>query len=178
MSNQGDLAQNQIIDFTFTTRNTSSVPTTLTGSPVISVYKANGTTQSIAGVTLIVDFDAVTGLNHVRVDTSADAFYVVGNDYSVVITTGTVGGGSVVGETVAAFSIENRASPWDDARSAHDVPGSMGENANQIRAAIVPKKIIHDPATGVTTYRNEADDGDSHKTKAQENGTTIELVDV
>lgn len=178
MSNQGDLALNQILDFTFTTRNTSSVPTTLAGTPVVSVYKANGATQSVAGVTLVVDFDAVTGLNHVRIDTGADAFYAVGNDYSAVITTGTVGGGSVVGETVATFSIENRVSPWNAARSAHNGAGSFGEDANQKRAAIVPKKIISDPATGITTYRNEADDADAFKTKVQENGTTIELVDV
>ena len=69
------------------------------------------------------------------------------------------------------------SSPWDDPRSAHNTAGSFGEDANQKRAATVPKKIIADPATGIVTYRNEADDGDAFKTKTQETGTTIELVD-
>ncbi len=104
----GDLAEDQFLYFTFTTRNSSGVPTTLSGTPVLSVYKDNNTTQSTAGITLTADFDSVTGLNHVAIDLSADAFYETGADYSVVITTGTVDSASVVGETVATFSIENR----------------------------------------------------------------------
>lgn len=108
MSYQGDYAEDAIVDFTFHTNGTTGAPTTLSGTPALSVYKANSTTQSTAGITLSADFDTVTGLNHVRIDTSADAFYATGNDYSVVITTGTVGGTSVVGYTVGSFSIENR----------------------------------------------------------------------
>jgi len=104
----GDRAEDSTIDFTFSTRNVSAAPATLAGTPVISVYKANGTTQSVAGVTLTVDFDSLTGFNHVRIDTSADAFYATANDYSIVITTGSVNSVSVVGNTVATFSIENR----------------------------------------------------------------------
>jgi hypothetical protein len=103
------LTEDQVIDFTFSTfRFSSGAPFTLAGTPAVSVYKANGTTQSTAGVTLTADFDGVTGLNHVRIDTSADAFYATGADYSVVITTGTVDSVSVVGSTVARFAIQNR----------------------------------------------------------------------
>ena len=92
--------------FKFTTRNTSGVPTTLGGSPAVSVYKDNSTTQSTSGVTLIADFDGVVGLNHVTIDTSADAtFYANGSHYELVITTGTVGGTSVVGEDVGSFDL-------------------------------------------------------------------------
>ena len=42
------------------------------------------------------------------IDLSADAFYATGEDYSIVITTGTVGGVSVVGYVVGTFSIQNR----------------------------------------------------------------------
>ena len=91
--------------FKFTTRD-GGVPATLGGSPVISVYKDASTTQSVAGVTLTVDFDAVTGLNHVTIDTSADAtFYANGHHFELVITTGTVGGTSVVGEDVGQFDL-------------------------------------------------------------------------
>jgi hypothetical protein len=105
----GDLAASAIIDFKFNSFNDSNVLTTLAGSPVISVYKDNGTTESTAGVTLTADFDSRTGLNNLRIDTSADGtFYSAGANFTAVVTTGTVGGTTVVGQTVASFSIANR----------------------------------------------------------------------
>lgn len=91
------------------TGNSAAVPITLAGTPVLSVYKNGSLVQSTVGLTLIVDFDGITGLNNVVIDLSSDAFYDVANDYQVVITTGTVGGNSTVGRIVAAFSIENRS---------------------------------------------------------------------
>jgi hypothetical protein len=109
MSDLGDRLPGQIIDFKFTTVDGTGLPTTLAGSPVVSVYKNNSTTQSTSGVTLTVDFDSITGLNHVRIDTSADAtFYAAGNDFQAVITTGTVGGISVVGYELKDFSLAYR----------------------------------------------------------------------
>lgn len=107
MSYQGDLAEDAPLYFSFTTR-WAGVPATLGGVPALSVYKDDDLAQSVAGVTLSVDHDGLTGFNNVKIDTSADAFYAIGGDYTVVITTGTVGGNSVVGEVVATFSIENR----------------------------------------------------------------------
>ncbi|MCK5644772.1 MAG: hypothetical protein KAJ19_28490, partial [Gammaproteobacteria bacterium] len=104
----GDIAEDAIIYDDFTTTDSTGDPTTLSGTPVLSVYKDDNTTQSVAGITLIVDFDSVTGLNNWEIDTSADAFYATGSDYKVVITTGTVDGTPVVGYVVATFSIENR----------------------------------------------------------------------
>lgn len=106
----GDYAEDYAtLNFKFSTHKADGTPIALAGTPAISVYKANGTTQSTAGITLSVDFDSVTGLNNVLIDLSADAFYAPGNDYSVVITTGTVNSVSVVGTVLAHFSIENRA---------------------------------------------------------------------
>jgi len=111
----GDYAEDYAtLNFKFSTHKADGTPITLAGSPVVSVYKANGTTQSTAGITLTVDFDGVTGLNNVLIDLSADAFYAVGNDYSVVITTGTVDSVSVVGTVLAHFSIENRYNIHDE----------------------------------------------------------------
>ena len=119
MSYIGDYAEDfATLNFKFTTVGTNGAPTVLAGTPVISVYKANGLTQSTAGITLTVDFDSVVGLNNVLIDLSADAFYAVANDYHVVITTGTVGGTSVVGYVVAQFSIENRFDEFLDAEVA------------------------------------------------------------
>lgn len=110
----GDIAEDATIDFSFTSRQFSTgAPFTLAGTPSLAVYKANGDTESTAGITLTADFDAKTGLNQVRIDTSADAFYAVANDYYVVIAAGTVDSVSVVGEVVGEFSIENRFAEVD-----------------------------------------------------------------
>lgn len=102
------------LSFKFTTRTTTGAPTTLAGTPVVKVYKANDTgTETATGVTLSVDFDGVTGLNNVLIDLSNGAFFAVAKDYGVIITTGTVGGVSVVGEVVGTFSIENRFAEVD-----------------------------------------------------------------
>lgn len=104
----GDFRPGDPIEFKFTTRD-GGVPFTLAGSPVVSIYKANSTAQSTAGVTLTVDFDSISGLNHIHLTTSSDStFYASGNDYQAVITAGTVNGYSVVGEVVKEFSIDNR----------------------------------------------------------------------
>lgn len=108
-SYQGDILAAQVLDFKFGTNDATGASATLGGTPAVSVYKSNSTTESTTGVSLTADFDGRTGCNHVRVDTSADGtFYAAGNDFEVVITTGTVGGISVVGQVVATFSIENR----------------------------------------------------------------------
>lgn len=110
----GDFLAGVTLDHKFCTVTTTGAPTTLAGTPAISVYKDNSTTQSTSGVTLSVDFDSVTGLNNVRIDLSSDgSFYAAGSNFQVVITTGTVGGTSVVGYVVASFSILNRSVALD-----------------------------------------------------------------
>lgn len=106
----GDFTEDATLNFKFTSLNLSQVPTTLAGSPVIKVYKGDATgTESTAGITTSIDFDSVTGLNNVKIDLSADAFYAVAADYQVIITTGTVDSISVVGSVVREFSIQNRS---------------------------------------------------------------------
>lgn len=105
----GDFLEDAIVYGEFNTiRFSSGAPFTLADTPSLQVYKADGTTQSTAGITLTVDFDSLTGLNTFVIDTSADAFYAVGNDYKVVIAAGTVDSVSWVGRVVGHFSIENR----------------------------------------------------------------------
>lgn len=103
----GDFAAGDTIDFKFTTyRPSTGAPFTLAGTPVVSVYKANSTTESTAGVTLTTDFDSRTGLNHVRITTSSDGtFYSNTDQFEVVITTGTVDSVSVVGACVGRFTL-------------------------------------------------------------------------
>jgi hypothetical protein len=123
MSWLGDYAEDATVDFTFTSRQFSTgAPFTL-ASGALAVYKANSDAQSTAGITLTANFDSVTGLNHVRIDLSADAFYATGADYSVVLTAGTVDSVSVVGETVGTFSIEHRFT--GSGASANDIADAI-----------------------------------------------------
>ncbi|MHC4705131.1 MAG: hypothetical protein ACYTFQ_31665 [Planctomycetota bacterium] len=100
--------------FCFTTRQFSDgVPTTLSGTPVISVKEEANDTVITSGVTLDVDTvtGGVTGLHEVAVVASSGNGYEVGKYYSAYISTGTVGGTSVVGEVVGHF----RVMPAEDA---------------------------------------------------------------
>lgn len=56
----------------------------------VSVYKDGNTTQSTAGVTDTEDFDGVTGVHRVLIDTSADAFYAAGSEYVVMLAGGVI----------------------------------------------------------------------------------------
>ena len=129
----GNLTEDQIIDFCFSTHKADGTPIDLVNGTV-SVYKANGVVQSTEGVTLVAPFDSTTGLAQVRIDTSAHSFYAVANDYNVVITVGTVDGVSVVGTVLATFSIENRLNVLDELTAGHTVAGSAGKALTDILA--------------------------------------------
>ena len=105
----GDFRLGETFDHKFTTVASTGAPTQLAGVPVISAYVGNDVTQITAGITLTVDFDSVTGLNNVRVVATSGNGYATASNYALVITTGTVGGTSVVGYVVGLFSIENRS---------------------------------------------------------------------
>lgn len=111
MKHLGDFDASTLIYGKFTTyRPSTGASFTLAGTPVLSVYKDNSTTQSTTGVTLTADFDAVTGLNHYAVDTSADGtFYSAGSFFDIVVTTGTVDSVSVTGTVVGSFTIRKNS---------------------------------------------------------------------
>jgi len=106
---RGDIRLGDTIDIKFTTRQISGAPSTLGGTPAISAYVGNGTTQITAGITLTADFDGVTGLNNVRVVATSGNGFATATNVDLVITTGTVNSVSVVGEVIGSFSIEARS---------------------------------------------------------------------
>lgn len=108
----GDFDASTVVYGKFTTYQPSTgAAFTLGGTPALSVYKDNSTTQSTTGVTLTASFDSVTGLNHFAIDTSADGtFYSAGSFFDVVITTGTVDSVSVVGSVVGSFTLRKNSS--------------------------------------------------------------------
>lgn len=107
---QGDIAAGSIIDIKFNTVTATGAPITLAGSAAVVCYKDNSLTQSSAGLTLSIDFDSITGLHNVRVDTSADGtFYAAGSNFQVAISIGTVNSINVAGYVVGEFSIAARS---------------------------------------------------------------------
>ena len=98
----------------FTTRAfATGVPTVLAGTPVVSAYENADLTQIAAGITLGVDHDSVVGFNMLTIVATGANGYEAGKDYTLVITTGTVGGVSVVGEVIGEFSIGRSAAAVD-----------------------------------------------------------------
>jgi hypothetical protein len=109
MIHRGDVPLGATVDIKFNTRQSSGALTTIAGSPVVVAYIDNSTTELTAGITLTVDFDGRTGLHNLRIVASAANGYAAFTDVTLVFTAGTVNGVSLVGEILAAFSIQNRA---------------------------------------------------------------------
>ena len=102
-----DYALGTTIYLAFTTRSFSTgVPTQLAGSPVLSVLEENNATPITSGVSVSVDRASVTGLNEATIVASSGNGFEAGKEYALYISTGTVGGVSVVGEVVGRFTIE------------------------------------------------------------------------
>jgi hypothetical protein len=105
-----DITLEETVYFNFTTRSFSTgVPTSLLGSPVLSVLESNNATPITAGVSVQVDRASVTGLNQATIVATAANGYEAGKSYGLYISTGTVGGVSVVGEVVAEFTVQSSA---------------------------------------------------------------------
>ena len=103
----GNRAEDSVIAFTWDTNDADGASITRATDGTISVYKDDNTTQSVAGVTDVEDFDSLTGVHNCKIDLSADAFYATGCDYSVVLSAATIDG-ETVNATIATFSIEHR----------------------------------------------------------------------
>ena len=82
------------------------------GCPIVEIYEDNSTTQITASETLTVDFDSVTGFNNLRIVCTSGNGFEAGKSYSAMLSAGTVGGTSVVGETIVNFTVEREPVNW------------------------------------------------------------------
>lgn len=171
MTNIGDFRLGDTFDHKFCTVTTTGAPTTLAGTPVVSAYVGNSVTQLTAGITLSVDFDGVTGLHNVRVVASGGNGYATASNYQLVITTGTVGGTSVVGYVIGVFSIENRSAlmPTVAARTL-DVTATGGAGIDWANVEAPTTALA---LTGTTIAVTQKVDVDTIKTNPVVNGGTI-----
>ena len=110
----GDIAEDAVIGFMWDTNGSNGASITRTADGVIKVYKANSIDEVTVptGITDTEDFDGITGVHHCSIDTSANAFYATGNDYTVVLTAATIDT-QTVNAVLATFSIENRFTEVD-----------------------------------------------------------------
>ena len=109
MTYRGDFNLGATVRFMWNTFAIAGESITRASNGTISVYKNGNTAQSTAGVTDTEDFDGLTGVHYVAIDTSADGtFYSTGSDFSVVLSGATVDGKSI-NAVLAEFSIENRS---------------------------------------------------------------------
>ena len=81
----GDFVEDSTLHFLWSTNGQNGASITRSTNGEVRVYKANGVGQSTAGVTDTEDFDGLTGVHACTIDLSADAFYAVANNYSVVL---------------------------------------------------------------------------------------------
>lgn len=82
---------------------------TRSGNGTLQVYKDGNTTQSTAGVTDTEDFDSLTGVHLVTIDTSANGtFYSAASDFELVLANATIDG-KTINATLFSFSLENRS---------------------------------------------------------------------
>lgn len=173
MSHRGDFDTSAVVYGKFTTyRPSTGAAFTLAGTPALSVYKDNSTTQSTTGVTLTADFDSVTGLNHFAIDTSADGtFYSAGSFFDVVITTGTVDSVSVVGSVVASFTLRKDSS-LKPTTAGRTLDVSAGGEAG-IDWANVGSPTTTVGLTGTTIATTQKVDVETIKTNPVVNGGTL-----
>ncbi|MES0444963.1 MAG: hypothetical protein ABUJ92_00320 [Desulfobacterales bacterium] len=166
----------------FTTRAfATGIPTTLAGTPVLSIYEENNLTQITAGVSITVDYDSVTGLNQATIVATAANGYEAGKSYDLAITTGTVGGVSVVGEVVASFTIEDSAAAVDLANTT-DGLSAISSQISSLAAApgvgarpFVPTTITVTSGTGGSGTAADLANDDANIYSVNDNAGTLTL---
>ena len=112
----GDFAEDETIYTMFNTFTSDdpSASCTITNfvNTDVHIHKDDGLTQrnNAAGITVLANFDTITGSHMVKIDTNDNTvagFWVAGHDYFVRIE-GTTVDGATINATVCHFSIENR----------------------------------------------------------------------
>jgi hypothetical protein len=119
--NLGDFALGSTVHLMWDSRDTTGASVTRSTNGSIRIYKNDSTTQrsSSAGITDTEDFDGLTGVHHVEIDTGDDTdsgFYTNG-DYFVVLEGATIDS-VTVNRVLAHFSLGNRNVTPDTVSSA------------------------------------------------------------
>jgi|GEM_PF-1703913 len=138
MNYVGDFAADETVYLNFASYDSNGASVTLTGLATsdIEIYKNGGTTQrsSDAGYTVSTDFDTITGIHAISIDTSdnTDAgFFAAGNDYVVIISSVTIDS-QTVSFVAGSFSIENRFMRGTDSAALASALATVDTNVDAI----------------------------------------------
>lgn len=155
----GDFPVGGVVHLKRTSRQFSTgAPFTLAGTPAVRVYKDDGTTEDDSGITLTVDFDGKTGVNHIKIDTSADGtFYSAGGEFQIVISAGTVDGISVVGEVLGHFSLERAGGVLALAKGSNGLSAIKGDTSEIGAAGAGLTALPWNPAWGAEVQSEVTD---------------------
>lgn len=106
MMSLGDFRCGATVRLLWDTAGANGASITRATNGTVSIYKDNGTTQSTTGVSDVEDFDSLTGIHALSVDTSADAsFYSAGSEFFAVLSAATIDG-QTVNAVLGHFSLE------------------------------------------------------------------------
>ncbi len=108
----GDFLAGSTVKAFWNTNGANGASITRSGNGTLKIYSGTSLTEraSLNGVTQVEDFDGITGVHTVSIDTSDNTdlgFYAVGNDYTLVYTGMTIDG-VTVNAAIATFSLQNR----------------------------------------------------------------------
>lgn len=166
MINVGDVLEDSVVHVKWATYdgNGASVSPSVAGN--IRIYKNNETTEKTTtnGITDTRGHDTLTGIHHIRIDTSDDTgdvgFWETGQDYFVVLVGATIDGQSV-NAPLAMFSIENQTaqSPNNnaDALLKRDFSSISGEAARSVLNALRKLRNKISVSGGTLTVTKEDD---------------------
>lgn len=156
MTYKGDFKTGSTIRHMWVTNGVGGESITRATNGTISVYKDGGTTQTTTGVTDTEDFDSLTGVHLVAIDTSADGtFYSSGSEFHVVLS-GAVIDGKSINAVLFSFSIENRSAimstSTDLASLADAVHDEVVEDSTTFRQATrLQNSALLGKASGMAT---------------------------
>lgn len=102
----GDFLCGSLVRHKWDSASAAGASITRATNGTISVYKDGSTTQSTTGVTDTEDFDGLTGIHDIAIDTSADAtFYSAGGEFYIVLSGATIDG-QTVNAVLGSFSLQ------------------------------------------------------------------------
>ena len=143
----GDFAADSTVYVPWATNDKDGGSITRATDGSIRIYKNDGTAEKTTanGITDNEDFDTLTGVHLVVIDTSNDTgdagFWVAGNDYFVVLVAATIDG-ETVNHPIAHFSIENRFMRGTDSANT-----TTPLTAAQVNAEVDTALADYDPPT-------------------------------
>lgn len=105
----GDFRAGVTIRHFFNTNAVAGESITMATDGTFQVYKDGDVTQDTDGLTFLEDFDGLTGVHRVTIDTTADAtFYSEGSDFMVAVSGATIDG-KAINAALFTFSLANRS---------------------------------------------------------------------